>query len=226
VGIMASRGDKQAQAEMDEVRGKYGLKQEWASGVREPQHVLQDMAPRALGAQLDAVGGWDRVHEPELVELPTGLAVNLCGGDSEEDWRSTRVGGWHKGEAVPRQLHTCIIQVKSKSVRSTAHRTDIHPLLLHHYRRLALSALLGYPAAGAAAHVLLQRHRARVRRHADHGRLRRRHRQGAGAVPARPELTGEAGDMAIIHPYMVHRVAANPSGRARFAQFPSIQLPR
>ena len=38
------------------------------------------------------------------------------------------------------------------------------------------------------------------------------------------ELTGEAGDMAIIHPYMVHRVAANPSGRARFAQFPSIQL--
>lgn len=101
VGIMASRGDKQAQAEMDEVRGKYGLKQEWASGVREPQHVLQDMAPRALGAQLDAVGGWDRVHEPELVELPTGLAVNLCGGDGGEDWRSTQVGGWHKGEAVP-----------------------------------------------------------------------------------------------------------------------------
>ena len=38
------------------------------------------------------------------------------------------------------------------------------------------------------------------------------------------ELTGAAGDMAIIHPYMVHRVAANPSGRARFAQFPSSQL--
>ena len=38
------------------------------------------------------------------------------------------------------------------------------------------------------------------------------------------ELTGEAGDMAMMHPYMVHRVAANPSGRARFAQFPSIGL--
>ena len=30
--------------------------------------------------------------------------------------------------------------------------------------------------------------------------------------------------MAIIHPYMAHRVAANPSGRPRFAQFPSLQL--
>ncbi len=40
------------------------------------------------------------------------------------------------------------------------------------------------------------------------------------------ELTGEAGDLAIMHPYMVHRVAGNPSGRARFAQFPSIKLSR
>ena len=38
------------------------------------------------------------------------------------------------------------------------------------------------------------------------------------------ELTGEAGDLAVMHPYMVHRVAGNPSGRPRFAQFPSLQL--
>ena len=38
------------------------------------------------------------------------------------------------------------------------------------------------------------------------------------------ELTGEAGDLAIMHPYMVHRVAGNDSGRARFGQFPSIKL--
>ena len=38
------------------------------------------------------------------------------------------------------------------------------------------------------------------------------------------ELTGEAGDLAIIHPFMVHRVGGNPSGRPRFAQFPSINL--
>ena len=38
------------------------------------------------------------------------------------------------------------------------------------------------------------------------------------------ELTGQAGDLAIMHPYMVHRVAGNPSGRPRFAQFPSLKL--
>ena len=38
------------------------------------------------------------------------------------------------------------------------------------------------------------------------------------------ELTGEAGDLAIMHPYMVHRGAGNPSGRLRFAQFPSLKL--
>ena len=40
------------------------------------------------------------------------------------------------------------------------------------------------------------------------------------------ELTGEAGDLAIMHPYMVHRVAGNASGRPRFGQFPSIKLSR
>ena len=35
------------------------------------------------------------------------------------------------------------------------------------------------------------------------------------------ELTGNAGDLAIIHPYMMHRTAPNPSGRARFACHPA-----
>ena len=30
------------------------------------------------------------------------------------------------------------------------------------------------------------------------------------------ELTGEAGDMVLLHPYMMHRVSANPSPRPRF----------
>ena len=98
VSIMASRGVKEAQDEMDSIRGKYGLKQEYANGrgVREPEFLLHEMAPRALGAQLDAVGGWDRVHEPEKKELPDSVAVNLCGEDVDVDWRSTKAGGWHK----------------------------------------------------------------------------------------------------------------------------------
>ena len=30
------------------------------------------------------------------------------------------------------------------------------------------------------------------------------------------ELTGEAGDMVLLHPYMMHRVSANPTRRPRF----------
>ncbi len=32
------------------------------------------------------------------------------------------------------------------------------------------------------------------------------------------EVTGNAGDLALLHPYMLHRAAANPSGVARFIQ--------
>ena len=32
------------------------------------------------------------------------------------------------------------------------------------------------------------------------------------------EITGNAGDLALLHPYMLHRAAANPSGVARFIQ--------
>ena len=32
------------------------------------------------------------------------------------------------------------------------------------------------------------------------------------------ELTGNAGDVALLHPLMLHRASANPSGRARFIQ--------
>ena len=90
VSIMAGRGDKAAQAEMAAVREKYGLP--------ENPHMLHEAAPRALGAQLDVVGGWDRVADPENVRLPDGLAVNLCTEQDlgEEGWRSAYAPGWHK----------------------------------------------------------------------------------------------------------------------------------
>ncbi len=90
VGIMASRGDKQAQAEMAAVRERYGL-------PKEPRSLLQ-AAPRALGAQLDAVGGWDRVDDPGSIKLPDSVAVNLCSEQvlGEEGWRSANAPGWHK----------------------------------------------------------------------------------------------------------------------------------
>ena len=85
INIMASRGDKEAAARMLEIRTRYGLPPE------SPR--LQEVAPGGLGAQLDCVGGWERVKDPKQIKLPDSLAVNLCSDDSnlgEDGWRSTR----------------------------------------------------------------------------------------------------------------------------------------
>ena len=91
VNIMASRGDKEAAKQELEIRTRYGLPPE--------SPVLQDVAPRALGAQVDCVGGLDRVDAPDQIALPDSLAVNLCSDDSklgEAGWRSIDAPGWHK----------------------------------------------------------------------------------------------------------------------------------
>ena len=59
---------------------------------------MHEVAPRALGSQLDAVGGWDRVDDPSSIKLPDSVAVNLCTEQDlgEDGWRSTNAPGWHK----------------------------------------------------------------------------------------------------------------------------------
>ncbi len=203
VNIMASRGDKEAAAQMLEIRTRYGLPAE--------SPPLHEIAPRALGAQLDCVGGPDRVEEPEQIKLPDSLAVNLCSDDcnlGEEGWRSTRAPGWHKdgwqyrhfldspqqglllgylySDILPGSGGTqmCVDSVGVVARLLAQHPEGIHPDSVQSYIK---------------PHMIME-------------------------CSEFEELTGEAGDLAIIHPYMVHRVAGNPSGRARFAQFPSIKL--
>ena len=203
INIMASRGDKEAAAQMLEIRTRYGLPPE------SPQ--LQEVAPRALGAQLDCVGGRNRVKDPEQIMLPDSLAVNLCSDDSnlgEDGWRSTRAPGWHKdgwhyrhfldspqqglllgylySDLLPGSGGTqmCVDSIGVVARLLAQHPQGIHPDSVQSYIK---------------PHMIKQ-------------------------CSEFEELTGEAGDLAIMHPYMVHRVAGNASGRPRFAQFPSIKL--
>lgn len=205
ISIMASRGDKEAEAQMLEFRTRYGLPPE--------SSPLQEVAPRAFGAQLDCVGGWDRVHSPEQIKLPDSLAVNLCSDDSYLDadgWRSTRAPGWHKdgwhyrhfldspqqglllgylySDTLPGSGGTqmCVDSIGVVARLLAQYPEGIHPDSVQSY----------------------------IQPHMDR------------ECSEFEEITGESGDLAIMHPYMVHRVAGNPSGRPRFAQFPSITLVR
>jgi len=203
INIMASRGDKEAAAQMLEIRTRYGLPSE------SPR--LQEVAPRALGAQLDCVGGWDRVKDPEQIKLPDSVAVNLCKDDSnlgEDGWRSTRASGWHKDGWHYRHFLDSPQQ----------------GLLLGYFYSDILSGSGGtqmcVDSIGVVARLLAQHpegiHPDSVQSYIQPHMIKE--------CSEFEELTGQAGDLAIMHPYMVHRVAGNPSGRPRFAQFPSIKL--
>ena len=203
VHIMASRGDQEAARKKLEIRTRYGLPPE--------SSLLGEVAPRALGAQLDCVGGRDRVDAPEQIALPDSLAINLCSDDSElgeEGWRSTLAPGWHKdgwhyrhfldspqqglllgyiySDLLPESGGTqmCVDSVGVVARLPARHPEGIHPDTVYSYIKPYM----------------------------------------VKECDKFEELTGEAGDLAIMHPYMVHRVAGNASGRVRFGQFPSLGL--
>ena len=203
INIMASRGDKEAAARMLEIRTRYGLPPE------SPR--LQEVAPRALGAQLDCVWGWDRVKDPEQIKLPDSLAVNLCSDDSnlgEDGWRSTRAPGWHKDGWHYRHF----LDSPQQGLLLSYFYSDILPG--------CGGTQMCVDSIGVVARLLAQHpegiHPDSVQSYIQPHMIKE--------CSEFEELTGEAGDLAIMHPYMVHRVAGNPSGRPRFAQFPSIKL--
>eukprot|EP01044_Picomonas_judraskeda_P027470 COSAG03_NODE_8741_length_775_cov_0.563609_1_plen_181_part_00 len=80
VHIMASRGDKAAQAQLK---------------ARRPPK-LKDVAPRALGAISDVVAG--NIEDVAAMELPRSLAVNLStkNPDGSQEWQPPRLDwpGW------------------------------------------------------------------------------------------------------------------------------------
>ena len=203
INIMASRGDEEAAAQMLEIRTRYGLPPE------SPR--LQEVAPRALGAQLDCVGGRDRVKDPKQIKLPDSLAVNLCSDDSnlgEDGWRSTRAPGWHKDGWHYRHF----LDSPQQGLLLRYFYSDILPG--------SGGTQMCVDSIGVVARLLAQHpegiHPDSVQSYIQPHMIKE--------CSEFEELTGQAGDLAIMHPYMVHRVAGNPSGRPRFAQFPSIKL--
>ena len=205
VSIMASRGDEAAAAQMLEIRTRYGLP---------PQSpLLHDVAPRALGAQLDCIGGPDRMEDPERIRMPDSVAVNLCSEDGdlgEAGWRSTRAPGWHKDGWHFRHF----LDSPQQGLLLAFFFSDILPN--------SGGTQICVDSVGVVARLLAQYpegiHPDTVQSYIKPHMIKE--------CNEFEELTGEAGDLAIMHPYMVHRVAGNPSGRARFAQFPSIKLSR
>ncbi len=165
---------------------------------------LDDEAPNAALAQCDVLGGRERLPYNGSHLMFAGGIIGNFGVETQEEWKppSPQQGGWHKDgwhfrhflDSPEQGLLTVPIytEILPQSGGTFLARDSIAPVA-----RL----LNEYPAGFHADSV-----------------------QGAGyLIPYLieqcddfVELTGEPGDLALLHPYMLHRRAVNPTDRPRF----------
>ena len=168
------------------------------------QHRLQTLAPRAFQAQADLVGGVHRFpFNGENLTWGEGVVSNL-GIVDDPRWQppAAKQPGWHKDGWHFRHF----LNSPEQATVTVPLYSDIQPKSGGTY--------LAVDSIGPVAQLLLD---SPAGLHPDSV-------QGAGyLIPGLldqcrefTELTGEAGDMVLLHPYMLHRVSINPSTRPRF----------
>ena len=167
-------------------------------------YQLSSLAPRAFQAQLDFLGGADRLpNNGNQLIWGEGVVSNL-GVTDDPRWRppAARQPGWHKDGWHFRHF----LNSPEQALVTVPLYSDIQPKSGGTY--LAIDSI------GPVARLMLD---SPDGVHPDSV-------QGAGyLIPGLVEqchefgeLTGEAGDMALLHPNMLHRVSINPSTRPRF----------
>ena len=184
--------------------GRRSLRGYVRTGGSELRFNLRSDAPQALEAQLDVLGGGHRLAK-DGAELAwgTGAIANLSAGDDVE-WQppQARQPGWHKDGWHFRHF----LNSPEQGLLTVPIYSDILPR--------SGGTFIATDSIAPVARLLAAHPQGF---HADSV-------QGAGyLIPylidqcsAFEELTGEAGDMAILHPFMLHRAVPNPSPRPRF----------
>lgn len=165
---------------------------------------LDDEAPDASLAQCDVLGGRNRLpFNGSRLMFGGGIIANF-GVESQEAWKppSPQQGGWHKDGWHFRHF----LDSPEQGLLTVPIYTEILP-----------QSGGTFLARDSIAHVARLLAEFPAGFHADSV-------QGAGyLIPYLieqcndfVELTGEPGDLALLHPYMLHRRAVNPTDRPRF----------
>ena len=167
-------------------------------------YQLRELAPRAFKAQADVIGGVERL--PNCGEdLHWGNAViSNLGIEDDPRWEppSSRQPHWHKD---------------GWHFRHFMHSPEQGLLIVPLYSEIRPKSGGTVIARDSIKPVAKLLHRSSDGLHPDSV-------QGQGyLIPGLieqcsdfVELTGQPGDVVLIHPYVLHRVAINPSTRARF----------
>ena len=165
---------------------------------------LDEVAPDAALAQCDVLGGRNRLPFDGSRLMFGGGIISNFGVESQEVWKppSPQQGGWHKDGWHFRHF----LDSPEQGLLTVPIYTEILP-----------QSGGTFLARDSIAHVARLLAEFPAGFHADSV-------QGAGyLIPYLieqcndfVELTGEPGDLALLHPYMLHRRAVNPTDRPRF----------
>lgn len=165
---------------------------------------VSEFAPKAWAGMCDLLGGADRIKTP--VTWADGFICNF-NLRADEPWEppSANSPGWHKDgdwfkhflDSPEQGLLTIVIW---SDILPQSGGTFVSPDSIGHIAR----HLADYPAG-------------LLNKDAQFGKLIHKCEQFE-------EITGEIGDVILIHPYMLHAPSSNPSGRARFITNPAVSL--
>lgn len=168
---------------------------------------IQEVAPRAWNAICDLLGGEDRITNARSDSKPAwgdGFIINFALG-AETPWQppSPEVGGWHKDGDFFRHF----LDSPEQGLLTIVVWSDIYP---KSGGTFVACDSVQYVAQHLYAHpegVLPSGFRGIIDRCKDF-----------------VEITGNAGDVVLLHPFILHAASQNPSKRARFITNPPVSL--
>lgn len=168
---------------------------------------IQEIAPRAWDAICDLVGGEDRVINLWDNSKPSwgdGFIINFSlGADTPWQPPSSEVSGWHKDGDFFRHF----LDSPEQGLLTIVVWSDIYP-----------QSGGTFVACDSVQHVAQ-----RLYEHPE-GLPPGGFGQLIGKCKDFAEITGNAGDVVLLHPFILHAASQNPSGRARFITNPPVGL--
>lgn len=164
---------------------------------------VKEFSPKAWGAICDVLGGEERVQEDNT--WGDGFILNLKFG-ADRPWQapSPEAGGWH----VDGDFFRHFLDSPEQGLLTVVMWSDIYP-------------------QGGGTFIAPDSPRRIARHLAAHPE---------GVLPGETgshliheceefmEVTGKTGDVALLHPFMLHASSQNPSGRPRFMTNPTVML--
>jgi hypothetical protein len=165
---------------------------------------VAEFAPKAWAGMCDLMGGSDRIKQPVHWADSFICNFNIRAG---EQWQppSASSPGWHKdGDWFKHFLDS-----PEQGLLTIVIWSDILPK--------SGGTFVAPDSVGHIARYLVEYPEGLYNRDGQFGKL-------VEKCQIFEEITGEVGDVILIHPYMLHAASSNPSGRARFITNPAVSL--